>query len=186
MPNASFSRCRTTTRVRMMGVVLPVVLVILTVLTALVVMQVRRATVDERLAGYTREAIMLDSATQTVLRWCEWRVTTAPLETVIATSVPGKAAWLDSDNWKDAASLNFTGVNLPGVTGDPICVIEDATCELAPPISPDGKKGTLCNTGIDDRWRKFRITARVQTNAPDLPGGARTLYAQSELRLYTD
>jgi len=26
----------------------------------------------------------------------------------------------------------------------------------------------------------------VQTAAPDLPGGARTLYAQSELRLYTD
>ncbi|MBS1135020.1 MAG: hypothetical protein H6R02_2161 [Burkholderiaceae bacterium] len=186
MTNASLSRRCARPRLRMMGVVLPVVLVILTVLTALVVMQVRRATVDERLAGYTREAIMLDSATQTVLRWCEWRITTAPFNTVTVASVAGKAAWLDSDNWKDTNSLNFTGVNLPGVTGDPICVIEDATCELAPPISLEGKKGTLCNTGIDDRWRKFRITARVQTAAPDLPGGTRTMYAQSELRLLTD
>ena len=186
MSNTSFSRRRTTSRVRMMGVVLPVVLVILTVLTALVVMQVRRATVDERLAGYTREAITLDTATQTILRWCEWRITTAPFETVTVASVPGKAAWLDSDNWKDTNSMNFTGVSLPGVTGDPICVIEDATCELMPPISTDGKKGSACNTGLDERWRKFRITARVQTAAPDLPGGTRTLFAQSELRLYTD
>jgi Tfp pilus assembly protein PilX len=170
----------------MMGVVLPVVLVILTVLTALVVMQVRRATVDERLAGYTREAITLDTATQTVLRWCEWRITTAPFETKTVVTVAGKAAWLDSNNWKDDESLNFTGVNLPGVTGSPACVIEDATCELSPPISTDGKKGSACNTGLDDRWRKFRITARVQTLAPDLPGGTRTLFAQSELRLYTD
>ena len=40
------------------GVVLPIVLVILTVLTGLVVTQVRRSTVDERLAANTRESIV--------------------------------------------------------------------------------------------------------------------------------
>jgi Tfp pilus assembly protein PilX len=54
----------------MVGVVLPVVLVVLTVLTGLVVTQIRRAALDERLAGNTRESVQLDSAVQTVLRWC--------------------------------------------------------------------------------------------------------------------
>ena len=62
----------------MIGVVLPVVLVVLTVLTGLVVTQIRRNAVDERLAANTRESIQLDSAVQTILRWCEAAVTVAP------------------------------------------------------------------------------------------------------------
>ena len=65
----------------MIGVVLPVVLVVLTVLTGLVVTQVRRGALDERLAGNTRR-VNLDGAAQTVLRWCEARVILAPLNTV--------------------------------------------------------------------------------------------------------
>jgi hypothetical protein len=42
-----------------------------------------------------------------------------------------------------------------------------------------------CN-GIDSRWRKFRITARIRIDAPDLPGGFREMMSQSELRLYTN
>ena len=41
------------------GVVLPIVLVILTVLTGLVVTQIRRSTIDERLAANTRETVCL-------------------------------------------------------------------------------------------------------------------------------
>ncbi len=65
----------------MTGVVLPVVLVVLTILTGLVVTQVRRSATDERLAANTRESVMMDSAVQTALRWCEWRVTGAPFNT---------------------------------------------------------------------------------------------------------
>jgi hypothetical protein len=71
------------------------------------------------------------------------------------------------------------------MSGDPACVIEDATCELQPPISPTGMDTAGCN-GIDSRWRKFRITARVRVTAPDLPNGVREMMAQSELRLFAD
>jgi hypothetical protein len=178
-----------TPRVGMMGVVLPIVLVVLTVLTGLVVTQVRRSALDERLAANTRETVQLDSAAQSVLRWCEARMTLRPFETV--TVAPSSAltapAWRQANNWLDANSLNFTGITseLLGVNvNDASCVIEDATCELTPPISDTGQRLTGCG-GIDPRWRKFRITARVSTPAADL-GGNRFMFAQSELRLFTD
>lgn len=171
---------------RMMGVVLPVVLVILTVLTGLVITQVKRGTTDERLAANARETVMLDNATQTTLRWCEWRVIDRPFNTVTVAGTTTTPAWRIAASWNDANSLNFTGTALmPGINGDPTCIVEDATCELQPPISPTGMNASGCN-GIDSRWRKFRITARVRINAPDLPNGWREMMAQSELRLYTD
>ena len=171
---------------RMMGVVLPVVLVILTVLTGLVITQVKRGTTDERLAANARETVMLDNAAQTTLRWCEWRVIDRPFNTVTVAGTTTTPAWRMAANWNDANSLNFTGTALmPGINGDPTCIVEDATCELQPPISPTGMNASGCN-GIDSRWRKFRITARVRLNAPDLPNGWREMMAQSELRLYTD
>ena len=98
------------------GVVLPIVLVILTVLTGLVVTQIRRSTVDERLAANTRETVLLDSAVQTALRWCEARIIAAPKDTVtIAVNIdaPGVPPWTPtSATWNnDALSLNFIGSN---------------------------------------------------------------------------
>lgn len=178
----------------MNGVVLPVVLVVLTVLTGLVVTQIRRAALDERLAGNTRESVQLDSAVQTVLRWCEARVIAAPLDTVVIqpnTSTAAAPVWRALVNWTtDTNSLNFTGANLlPGINANPSCVIEDATCELTPPVS--GRPMSGCN-GIDPRWRKFRITAQVSTPAPDMVtgflgvAGNRFVFAQSEIRVYAD
>lgn len=180
---------------RMMGVVLPVVLVVLTILTGLVVTQIRRSAVDERLAANTRESVQLDHSVQTVLRWCEARITLAPQRT--ATVTPATAAqppaWARaSTNWTITANnLDFVGgaASLPGLNADPSCVIEDATCELAPPISPTGQTGnSTCpgNGDLDARWKKFRITARVSTQAPDMIGGNRLTFAQSELRLFIE
>ena len=173
-------------RRRMIGVVLPVVLVVLTLLTGLVVTQVRRSAIDERLAANATETVMLDSAAQTVLRWCEARVVNAPLDTVVVAPGTTTPAWRDAVNWTTTTnSLDFSGASLlPGVDANPTCVIEDATCELAPPISPTGQVTTGCN-GIDPRWRKFRITARVSVPALDM-GGNRFMFAQSELRVFTD
>ncbi|MEO8186268.1 MAG: hypothetical protein ABI580_02760 [Burkholderiaceae bacterium] len=182
---------------RMMGVVLPVVLVVLTILTGLVVTQIRRGAVDERLASNTRESVQLDSSVQTVLRWCEARITLAPQTT--GTVTPGTSltvpAWAKtSANWNPGVtSLDFSGgANLlPGLNADPSCVIENATCELYPPISPTGQvaaSNPACiGAGeLDPRWRKFRITARVATLAPDMIGGNRFTFAQSELRLFIE
>jgi hypothetical protein len=49
------------------GVVLPVVLVILVILTALVVTQVRRTTIDQRMAVNAQESVALESAAKAVL-----------------------------------------------------------------------------------------------------------------------
>lgn len=180
---------------RMMGVVLPVVLVVLTVLTGLVVTQIRRGAVDERLAANTRESVQLDNSVQTVLRWCEARITLAPQNTAMVTA-PTTAVYPPwgplSANWTTTANnLDFSGgANLlPGLNADPSCVIENATCELAPPISPTGQvTASICagNGDLDPRWRKFRITARVATPAPDMIGGNRFTFAQSELRLFIE
>jgi len=171
---------------RRSGVVLPVVLVVLTVLTGLVIAQMKRTATDERLAANVRETVMLDNAVQTTLRWCEWHVIERPRNTVNVAGTAVTPAWRIAANWSDATSLNFPGAALvPGMSGDPACVIEDATCELQPPISPTGMDTAGCN-GIDRRWRKFRITARVRVTAPDLPNGVREMMAQSELRLFAD
>ncbi len=148
-----------------MGVVLPVVLVVLTVLTGLVVTQIRRNAVDERLAANTRESVQLDSSVQTVLRWCEARVTLAPQPTVTvapgdrATQPPAWATELQPTGPPRPTSLDFSGgANLlPGLNADPSCVIEDATCELAPPISPTGQ---------------VSVQAPVQATASSIHAGA--------------
>ncbi len=186
----SGSHCRPARR--MIGVVLPVVPVVLTVLTGLVVTQIRRNTVDERLAANTRETIQLDSAVQTVLRWCEAVVTTRPQNVrTVALEPPNQPPAWDRNhaNWNPGlTSFEFTGsatqLGLPNTNTLPSCVIEEATCELLPPISPTGQIATACG-GIDPRWRKFRITARVSMPAPDM-GGTRRMFAQSEVRLFID
>jgi hypothetical protein len=180
-------------RHQMIGVVLPVVLVVLTVLTGLVVTQVRRNAMDERLAANTRETVQLDNSVQTVLRWCEARVNLEPQRTVMVLPAGSAAppAWVAaSGNWGDATSLDFAGAaaDLPGLNADPSCVIENATCELSPPISPTGQTGaSTCpgNGDLDPRWMKVRITARASTAAPDM-GGSRFMFTQSELRLFIE
>lgn len=183
---------------RIRGVVLPIVLVVLTVLTGLVVTQVRRSALDERLAANTRESVQLDSAVQTVLRWCELKLTVAPRNTVALPLDPNAAVnpppWRVAVNWAtDTNSLNFTGtaaqLGLPNTNLNPACVIEDVTCDLIPAISYTGLPGESYCAGkgeLDPRWRKFRITARVSTPAPDLGGGNRFVFSQSELRLYIE
>jgi hypothetical protein len=170
----------------MIGVVLPVVLVILTVLTGLVVTQVRRGTTDERLAANARESVLLDGAAQTILRICEDVVTRTPFNIKNVGGTATTPAWRVAGNWTDANSFNVTGMNLvAGMTGDPACVVEDATGELQLPFGRSGI-GEAGGITMDPRWRKYRITARIRIDAPDLPGGMREMMSQSELRLYTN
>ena len=61
-------------RRRSHGVVLPVVLVILVIITALVVTQVRRTTIDQRMAANAQESVALEAAAKAVLGWCEVEV----------------------------------------------------------------------------------------------------------------
>jgi hypothetical protein len=175
--------------VRQRGYLLPVVLTVLVIATGLIIALMRRTEVDERIAGNTREAIGMDVAAQTVLRWCELQVTSAPRQTATLTAAAtSTAAYRTATNWSGSDAIVFTGADLAGIVAEgddaPRCIVEDATCDLQPPISDTGQVQDGCN-GIDDRWRKFRLTARVTTEQ-DVAGLRRTQFAQSELRLYID
>lgn len=162
------------------GLVLPVVLILLVVVTTIVVAQMKRGLLDERLATSLRSNAVSDSAVQTVLRWCELRLTSAPLET-LAIAAPVRTAmavpaWRVAANWTAANTFRFTGVFLPGVN-DNACLIERADGELAASISDTG---FAADPSDRERWLKFRVTARVQRDS----GGFD--FAQSEVRFYRD
>lgn len=155
---------------------MPVVLVLLLVVTMIVVAQLRRGLVDERFAAALRTQSVSDSAAQTVLRWCELRITRAPDNTIQIAAPPASAnaAWKVDGNWAATRTLRFTGITLPGIT-DSACLIERADAELLGSVSDTGMAADP--TGMS-RWAKFRLTARVQREA----GGFD--HAQSEFRLY--
>lgn len=161
---------------RSRGLVMPMVLVLLLIVTLIVVAQLRRGLVDERFAGALRTNTVSDTAAQTVLRWCELRMSVAP-ETTVQVPAPATAqlaAWRDPNNWVAARTLAFPGADLPGITTSQ-CLIERADDELVGSLSDTGL--AIDPTGMS-RWLKFRITARVLREA----GGFD--HAQSELRLY--
>jgi Tfp pilus assembly protein PilX len=172
--------------------VLPIVLVILFIAVGVVLTQMRHSTVDERVAANTREAALLDSAANTVLRWCEAAVIasqyTAPTDAnyvlprmMIAPVAPAAAAWTDENNWT-SNGFSITNAPLPGITNH-ACLIENATDELRGPVSSSGLTDGADGAARNPRWRKFRVTARVTLPAPDL-GGARRHEVQSEIRLF--
>ena len=114
---------------RQRGLVLPVVLFLLVIVTTIVVTQMKRGLLDERLAGGLRANAVGDSAVQTVLRWCELQLTAAPVGTqamVAPTRAVGvQPAWRVAANWAAANTFRFDGVTLPGAI-DNACLIERA------------------------------------------------------------
>lgn len=164
------------------GMVMPIVLILMLIIIVVVIAQLRRGSIDERLAGSLRTNVVADSAVQTILRWCELQVTNAPLQTnaiaAPARDLTNPPPWKVAANWDPAngRTFSFTGVNLPG-TSQPACLIERADQELISAISDTGMS---VDPGDRSRWMKFRITARVLRDS----GGFE--YAQSELRLYQD
>lgn len=190
----------TAARRRSAGVVLPIVLVILVILTALVVTQVRRTTVDQRMAANAQESIALEAAAKAVLGWCEVELQRANRGTagvnmprsMVAPPSAAAAPWRSAANW---AASSYT----PAVTGTPLlsnipfaqCLIEEATDELEGGVS---NTSNLAPSSTDCRWKKYRTTAQVRIPAPDLPAnaalgvpaGQRAYFVQGEMRLYSN
>ncbi len=177
---------------RQNGIVLPIVLVVMMVVTMLVVTQVRRGTVDERLAANWSRAISGQTAAESLVRYCE-----AELFRTQA-GIPYKAArdWKLSPNTARSENFQATAAwasNLaanqyitiqpdllpPGATAA-ICVVEDATNELLGGRHQGGPNpGT---TGINDPYLwKFRLT--VVVTFTDSTAFGNVIYrAQSEVR----
>lgn len=169
---------------RQAGVVLPIVLVMLVVVTTLVLTQVRRGTVDERLASNWSRAISGETAAESTLRWCEMELHREPRlwdGVVLAADYAVNPAWR-TNKWADAANILTVDANLrpPGSTSA-ACIIEDATEELAcnSTQSQDAMGGAGCRSPY---FRKYRITARVIF--PDATAFGNVTYrSQSEIRL---
>ena len=152
------------------GIVLPIVLVMMVILTSLVISQVRRSTVDQRLTVNSRDYAFAEAALQTVLRRCE-----AELLEVGDAAAPaeGNPAWRDPNEWATNALVldSDNAVAFPAV-GNYRCLLENATDEMPPATTPD----SLSAEARDDGMRKYRVTARVVLST------GQQIHLQSEMR----
>jgi len=101
------------------GFVLPVVLVVLVVMTTVVLFNIRRGAVDERLATNVRQFVTMETAATYALRYSEIMLTVSPPGRAALPGLPdppnvvaappsnGPPAWRQWANW------NITPVGLP-------------------------------------------------------------------------
>jgi hypothetical protein len=168
------------------GVVLPIVLVIMMVVTMLVLTQVRRGTLDERLAHNWSRSISGQTTAETVLRQCEavvLQVERTGWDGVLPSSeanTAGVPAWKSA---LDPAKIKtIPPVDLPPGASNGVCIIEDATGELVPDIHTTGPgEASRGVAGIDPSMRKTRFTS-VVTFPDSTAFGSVTYRSQSEVR----
>jgi Tfp pilus assembly protein PilX len=167
------------------GIVLPVVLVVLVVVTTLVLTQVRRGTVDERLAANWSRQISGEAAAESTLRYCESELLLDPRQydsahgnvVVSRDNTAPDPVWRDNALWAQVGAIGLTlaaDLRPPGATSA-ACLIEDATAEL----NTCTTTGKQCQQSY---WRKYRINAQVIF--PDATAFGNVVYrSQSEIRL---
>lgn len=174
--------------IRQRGVVLPIVLVVMMVVTMLIITQVRRGTVDERLASNWNRAISQQAAAESLLRYCEARILRADEVRL----------WRDvvrSENYKDPVDggsgpawanvapgdvLPLAADILPQGATSGFCVVENASEELGGNTFQESTNAG--SDGIRDPYLwKYRFTLVVVF--PDSTAfGSVTQRTQSEVR----
>jgi Tfp pilus assembly protein PilX len=179
--------CNARFTVRQAGVVLPIVLVVMMVVTTLVLTQVRRGTVDERLAGNWSRAITGQTAAESMVRYCEARLFANNNEEArkwkqfanrpISENFVGTPAWASNLNANQIITIQAD--LLPAGATAATCVVEDATSELQGGIY---QENNTPGAGVSDPYLwKYRITATVIFADATLFGNV-TYMAQSEVR----
>lgn len=180
---------------RQHGVALPISLIVMAILTAVVLMQLRRSTTDERLASHSRETTVLASAAETVLRSCEIRLEAEFVHTQATLShgisridaPTGASAWRDPANWVVGRMHQISNDALPPSIAWAACLVENATEEIPPRSAPLNDEPSVTR---DPNLVKFRITAQVRMAEPGVPAngvvpaGFRGYFSQSELQIY--
>lgn len=168
------------------GVVLPIVLVVMTVVTTLVLTQVRRGTLDERLASNWSRSISGQTTAETVLRQCEALVLQIERtywdDKLLSSEAnnKGKPAWQSA---LDPAKIKtIPPADLPPGATNGICIIENATDELRPDNNFTGAaEASRGVAGVDPSMRKTRFTS-VVTFPDSTAFGSVTYRSQSEVR----
>jgi len=170
------------------GVVLPIVLVVLMVVTMLVITQVRRGTVDERLAGNWSRATSGQAAAESLLRYCEaevfsteeklvdWQTNAAKSETFAA--IPAWKSGLAPADTKIQIGANL----LPAQATGAVCVVENADIELGM-VENQRNNSEGLSGGAERGLHKLRFTMSV-TFADSTAFGSVSYSAQSEVRYW--
>lgn len=169
------------------GVVLPIVLVVLMVVTMLVITQVRRGTVDERLAGNWSRAVSGQAAAESLLRYCEAEVFSTEDKLVAWQTNGVKAEDFDTTPaWQSVLAPADTiqiGANLlPAQATGAVCVVENADIELGL-VENQRNNSEGLSGGAERNLHKLRFTMSV-TFADSTAFGSATYSAQSEVRYW--
>lgn len=192
MPSPSLRSQSVAVRLRARGFVLPVVLVMLVVMSTVVLLTIRRGTVDERLASNMASVVTMESGANYTLRFCERWIRRA-IATGEAAAFPDRPAavaataavpsWRDPTVWGRAELLpaEFSGRGVD----EGRCLFEDAAAELVDSKQAGGLEEQPANGSapIEYTFAKFRITAEARGAGPQ---GLRIARAQSELRIRTN
>jgi hypothetical protein len=168
---------------RQRGVVLPIVLVVLMVMTAVILTQVRRGTVDEKLAGNWSRTMSRQAATESMVRYCEafilrkdevrkWR------NVVPSQNFPNTPAW--ASNLPASDVVTFQADLLPPGATSAVCVVEDATDELGGTRYAQGPNPGTEGPHDPYLW-KYRFTVLVTYQDTSLFGSV-VHRTQSEVR----
>ena len=171
------------------GVILPIVLVVMMVVTTLVITQVRRATVDERLAGNWSRLVSGETAAESMLRLCEHVVINVERDRwdgkYQSTDFVNTPAWKTPTAQLDPTKIKVLTQDIlpPGATAGR-CIIENATSELLA-IENQGSdydhSGTAGSGSDNSNLRKYRFTSAI-TFADATVFGDVTYWSQSEVR----
>ena len=168
------------------GVILPIVLVVMMVVTTLVITQVKRGTVDERLAGNWSRVVSGETAAESLLRMCEhltinvdWKYAKWWYPSTTFTATPAwKVPCAQLDPTKDV----FTDTLPQGATSG-YCVIENATSELGTvrDFTGENEQNQQVGAGKNANLMKHRFTTAVTFADGTAFGGVKYL-SQSEIR----
>lgn len=170
------------------GVILPIVLVMLMVVTTLVLTQVKRGTVDERLAGNWSRVVSGETAAESLLRLCEHVVVNVERDQwdskYQSTDFVNNPAWRTPMAQLDPAKIKVVTQDLlpPGATSG-VCIIENATTELGTMNfqAGDYEQSGSAGSGRNPNLRKYRFSTAV-TFADGTAFGGVTYRSQSEVR----
>jgi Tfp pilus assembly protein PilX len=169
------------------GVILPIVLVVLMIVTTLVITQVRRGTVDERLAGNWSRLVSGETAAESLLRLCEHVVINVEYKFsdfwLPSTNFVNTPAWRVPLNQLDPAKVKTFTDSLPQGATAGHCIIENATSELVGVTDQggDNEQNQQAGSGRNPYLRKHRFTTVVNFSEGTAFGGV-TYMSQSEVR----
>jgi len=146
------------------GIALPMVLIFLVVMMLIGAVAIRNVTLDEKMAGNSRNQQLAFQAAERALRYCETgtqnnSIGGKSLSTMLTASTTNPNVWDNSATWATGAAKTATlpavtmpsGVTWTGAPPAPQCIVEDVTATIG--LGPTQPKRDLS-------VKVYRITAR--------------------------